>query len=143
MELEDLRIYRLALDFGEKIWTLAIKWNNLAIDTVGKQLIKSSDSIAANISEGFGRYHFKETRNFCYIARGSLFETKTWLTKAYNRKLITSELYNELIKELKDLGIKLNNYISTVSKNLPDQVKEDEVRYCLNDDDFLKIFNEL
>ena len=143
MELEDLRIYRLALDFGEKIWILVIKWNNLAIDTVGKQLIKSSDSIAANISEGFGRYHFKETRNFCYIARGSLFETKTWLTKAYNRKLITSELYNELIKELKDLGIKLNNYISTVSKNLPDQVKEDEVRYCLNDDDFLKIFNEL
>lgn len=117
MELEDLRIYRLAVDFGDKIWIVVSKWNNLATDTVGKQLIKSSDSIAANISEGFGRYHFKETRNFCYIARGSLFETKTWITKAYNRKLITSELYNELIKELKDLGIKLNNYIKSIGKD--------------------------
>lgn len=143
MELEDLRIYRLAMDFGEKVWTLVIKWNNLATETVGKQLIKSSDSIAANISEGFGRYHIKETRNFCYIARGSLFESKTWLTKAFNRNLLIPVDYNNLIKDLKDLGIKLNNYISTVSRNLTDHVKEDEVPYGLTNDDFLKIFNEL
>jgi four helix bundle protein len=143
MELEDLRIYKQALDLGEKIWTLVIKWNNLAIDTIGKQLIKSSDSISANISEGFGRYHIRETRNFCYIARGSLFETKTWLTKAFNRELIPLNIYEELVKDLKDLGIKLNNYIRTISKNLPDQVKEDTIPYGLTSNDFIKIFNDL
>jgi len=143
MELEDLRIYKLAMDFGEKIWSLVIKWNNLAVDTLGKQLIRSSDSIAANISEGFGRYHIKEIRHFCYISRGSLFESKTWVTKAYNRNLINSTLYIELSKDLKDLGIKLNNYINALGKNLPDQVEEDEVSYSLSNDEFMKILNDL
>jgi four helix bundle protein len=130
-------------EFGERIWNIVLEWNYLAVDTVGKQLIRSADSISANISEGFGRYHIKEIRHFCYVSRGSLFESKTWITKAYNRKLITLALYNELSKDLKDLGIKLNNYINTLGKNLPHQVKEDEVQYGLSNDDFLKILDDL
>jgi four helix bundle protein len=143
MDLENLRIYKISMEFGDKIWDIISEWNYLALDTIGKQLIRSSDSIAANISEGFGRYHTKEIKHFCYVSRGSLFESKTWITKAYNRKLITLTLYNELLQNLKDLGIKFNNYINSLGKNLPDQVKEDEVQYGLSDDEFLKIFNEL
>lgn len=143
MDLDNLRIYKLAMEFGEKIWGAVQKWNYLAIDTIGKQLIKSSDSIAANISEGYGRYHNKEIRHFCYISRGSLFESKTWLTKAYNRKLITLTLYNELSSDLKDLGVKLNNFINTLGKNLTDQVEEDVVHYGLSEDEIIKILNEL
>jgi four helix bundle protein len=29
--------------------------------------------MAANISEGFGRYHFKDRKNFMFYARGSTF----------------------------------------------------------------------
>ena len=54
----------------------------VGLDTIGKQLVRSADSIAANISEGFGRYHFKDSKRFYYISRGSLFETKTWLEKS-------------------------------------------------------------
>ncbi|RZK33344.1 MAG: four helix bundle protein, partial [Pedobacter sp.] len=25
-----------------------------------------ADSISANIAEGYGRFHFKENKNFCY-----------------------------------------------------------------------------
>jgi len=64
------------------------KWDFFAKDTIGKQFVKLTDSIAANISEGFGRFFYKENRQFGYYARGSLFETTTWLTKAHNRKLI-------------------------------------------------------
>lgn len=143
MELEDQIIYKSAIYFGEEVWTQVIECNNLATETVGKQLIKSSDSIASNISEGFGRYHLRETRNFCYIARGSLFETKTWRTKAHNRNLISSDNYKVLTKDLKDLGIKLNNYISTINRNLQDQVEEDEVLYRLTNYDFDKILDYL
>ena len=73
----------------------------------------------------------------------SLFESKTWITKAHNRNLINSTLYNELSKDLKDLGIKLNNYINTIGKNLPDQVEEDEESYGLSNDKFLKILDNL
>ncbi len=68
------------MKLGEKIWGLVQKWGYFSKGTVGKQLVKASDSVSANISEGFGRFHFKETRQFSYFARGSLYETKTWLT---------------------------------------------------------------
>ena len=134
MELEDLRVYNLSMDFGEKIWSIVITWNNLAIDTIGKQLIKSADSIAANLSEGFGRYHIKEIKHFCYIARGSLFESKTWITKANRRNLINANDYKTLSKDLKDLGVKLNNYIKVIGRNLNNQVKEHEEGYFSDSD---------
>ena len=77
MKLEDLEIYRLSMKFGEKIWDLVENWDHFSKGTIGKQLIRASDSVSANISEGFGRFHFKETRQFSYFARGSLYETKT------------------------------------------------------------------
>ena len=87
MRLEDLEVYQQAMELGEKVWEIAINWNYFAKDTIGKQLVRAVDSVAANLSEGFGRFSYKENRQFCYYARGSLYETKTWLTKGKNRKL--------------------------------------------------------
>lgn len=78
--------------------------------------MRSADSIAANLSEGFGRFHYKENINFCYYSRGSLYETKTWLVKAYNRSLISENEYQKFESWIKDVGIKLNNYISSIGK---------------------------
>jgi four helix bundle protein len=80
-------------------------------------LIKAADSIAANLSEGFGRFHYLETKNFGYYSRGSLFETKTWLTKAFNRNLIEKFIYVKFMDEIEIIGIKLNNYINSIGKN--------------------------
>ncbi len=77
MGLNDLQIYQLAMTLGEQVWAIVNKWDYFAKDTVGKQVVRSADSVAANISEGFGRYHYKENIHFCYIARGSLLETRT------------------------------------------------------------------
>jgi len=91
LKLDELEGYRRAINVGEKVWCIVIKWDFFAKDTVGKQFVKSTDSIAANISEVFGRFFYKENRQFGYYARGSLFDTTTWLTKAHNRKLISEE----------------------------------------------------
>ena len=111
MELEELQIYQASLRLGKQIWDEVIRWENFSKSTIGKQLIRSVDSIAANISEGFGRFHFKDSQKFNYYARGSLYETKTWLQIANNRNLIISENNTKYLKQIKDLGIKLNNYI--------------------------------
>jgi four helix bundle protein len=116
MDIEELNVYKLSMNIAEEIWDLVLKWDYFAKDTIGKQLVKSSDSIAANISEGFGRYHYKESKNFYYYSRGSLFETKTWLTKSYSRKLIEREMYEKLMQEIKNISIKLNNYIRSIGK---------------------------
>ncbi len=114
MKLEELQVYQLSMEIGEKVWNIVIKWDFFAKDTVGKQLVRAVDSVAANISEGFGRYHYKEAKHFNYYSRGSLYETKTWLTKAFNRKLITEEEFNYFVKEINNIGVKLNNYIKSI-----------------------------
>ena len=114
MKLEELQVYQLSMEMGEKVWEIVIKWDYFSKDTIGKQLVKSVDSVAANLSEGFGRYHFNETKHFGYYSRGSLFETKTWLTKAHSRKLISGEDFELFIHEIDNIGIKLNNYIKSI-----------------------------
>jgi four helix bundle protein len=118
MELEEFRVYQQSMEIGEKVWSIVQQWDWFAKDTVGKQLVKAVDSVASNLSEGFGRYHHRETINFSYYSRGSLFETKTWLDKSYSRKLISEEDYNYFSKEIKDIGVKLNNFISSINQLL-------------------------
>jgi len=127
MKLEELKVYQESMELGEEVWNLVIKWDNFTKDTMGKQLVKAADSIAANLSEGFGRYHFREKKNFGYYSRGSLYETKTWITKANNRGLIGDKVYNQYVGVINDIGVRLNNYIKATDKQL--LVKEDEVEY--------------
>jgi len=120
-KIEDLEVYTLSEAFADEIWSLVIKWDYFAKDTVGKQFTRSSDSIGANIAEGFGRYHYKENKNFCYFSRGSVIETKSWLKKSYTRQLITSEEYQLLLTKLETIHFKLNAYIKFIGKMTNDQ----------------------
>ena len=83
---------------------------------MGTQLIRSADSVAANLAEGFGRYHFGEQLNFTYFARGSLFETRVWLEKAANRNLISSEHLQAELQKITLLGKMLNSYLKSIKK---------------------------
>jgi four helix bundle protein len=114
MNLEDLKIYNLSMELGEKVWTIVDGWTYFQRDTVGKQFVRAADSIAANFSEGYGRYHYKEAKNFSYYSRGSLFETKTWLQKSHNRRLISDDDFKLLSSSLELIGKMLNNYIKTI-----------------------------
>ena len=114
MKLEELQVYQLSMKMGEEVWGIVIKWDYFSKDTIGKQVVRSVDSIAANLSEGFGRYHYNEAKHFGYYSRGSLYESKTWLTKAFNRKLISESDFNKFIIDIDTIGIKLNNYINSI-----------------------------
>ena len=114
MKLKEFRVYNMAMEIGEEVWNLVVKWNYFEKDTVGRQLVRAIDSVAANLSEGYGRYHFREAKHFGYYSRGSLFESKTWITKANNRNLIDDESFQLLMDKLDSIGIKLNNYINSI-----------------------------
>ncbi len=114
IDLKDLEVYKLSEELSDMIWNIVIKWDYFAKDTLGKQLVKASDSIAANIAEGYGRYHYKENKNFCYFARGSLEETKTWLRKSIRRGLINQSKHQELLDIIKKLPKLLNSYIKSI-----------------------------
>ncbi|HEY4198615.1 MAG TPA: four helix bundle protein [Mucilaginibacter sp.] len=115
--LEDLEVYQLAESFGDEIWFIVNEWEYFAKDTIGKQMARSADSISSNIAEGYGRYHYKENRNFCYFSRGSIIETKGWLKKSKTRKLLTEEQFDLLFEKLQTIHIKLNAYLKFIGKS--------------------------
>lgn len=117
MDLNDLAVYRRSMKLAERIWAEVEDWPSFARYSIGKQLTQAADSISANISEGHGRYHFGENRQFCYYARGSIQETITWIQKAKSRNLITDEKYGELYSELVEIRRMLNGYIRSIGKN--------------------------
>ncbi|NND69996.1 MAG: four helix bundle protein [Rhodothermales bacterium] len=116
IDIDDLTVYQRAISIGAKIWAEVVKWQWEDRKMVGHQVVRSADSIAANLAEGFGRFHFKENRHFCYYARGSLFETLTWISKARDRALISAEKCDELNQDLKALQHLLNRYIASIGK---------------------------
>lgn len=112
--LDDFKVYNLAMRLADDIWKVVDKWSYFEKDTIGKQLVRSVDSIAANLSEGLGRYHFKESKNFAYYSRGSLYETKTWLAKAQSRGLILDSQFKALASDMNLIGRMLNTYINSL-----------------------------
>jgi four helix bundle protein len=105
------------MEIGEEIWSMVRPWDFFAKDTVGKQIIRSAGSIAANLSEGYGRYHFKENQKFCYYARGSAEETQTWIEKAVRRDLFEREPAKSLYDRLETLKKRINAYIHSIGRD--------------------------
>lgn len=80
---ENLRVYQMAEELADRIWEVVVCWDNFSKDTVGKQMVRSADSIGANLAEGEGRGSYQDNRRFVKIARGSLQETQHWLRRSY------------------------------------------------------------
>ncbi|MFC1643537.1 four helix bundle protein [Chlamydiota bacterium] len=112
-EIYEMDVYRLAEELSDKIWYEVDKWNEKAKRTTGYQIIRSSDSIATNIAEGFGRYTPKDRKLFYRYARGSFEETKAWLRKTIRRGIITKKTAKEYSHIINELGPKLNAFIKS------------------------------
>jgi len=115
--LENLEVYVMAEQFGDEIWDLTEGWNIFKKDTIGKQMVRSADSVSANIAEGYGRFYYKESQQFYFYSRGSLQETKSWLGKCKRRKLASDEKCDELMQKAETILIKLNAFIKFLSKS--------------------------
>jgi len=111
---ENLEIYQLSENLSDKVWEIVLQWNRLAQDTIGKQLIRSTDSIGANISEGSGRGSNQDYKRFLVTARGSLYETRHWLRRAFKRNLLSAEQIEILTPLIEELTPKLNAYLGKI-----------------------------
>jgi four helix bundle protein len=116
--LEELEVYLLSEKLAAEIWQIVMVWPAFEKFGIGKQLTSSVDSISANIAEGYGRFFVKENIQFCFYARGSLLETKSWIRKSYQRGLINEITYGLLMDELELIHRKLNGYIKVLKSNI-------------------------
>jgi four helix bundle protein len=80
------------------------------------QLIRALRSINANISEGHGRFTYKDQIRFCIQARGSLSETLNHLIDAFDCKYISAEILQQYKIKIEEVERLLNGYITYLRK---------------------------
>ncbi len=116
LKLEDLEVYKVSMEIGELVWSVVNRWDYFNKTTLGSQITRSADSMALNISEGYGRFFYKENRNFCYYSRGSAKETLTAITKAKNRNLLSDEEFKNISEKLSRYFRLMFGYINSIGK---------------------------
>ena len=114
---QELRVYKLSERLADEIWKAVNTWEPFAKNTIGQQIVRSADSVGANIAEGVGRGSYLDNKRFVKIARGSLYETQHWLRRAYTRNLLTVEQVNILTAIINDLAPKLNSYLQSIGSS--------------------------
>ncbi len=76
------------------------------------QIERASISTTANIAEGYGRFHFKESVQYYRISRGSLFELKDHLLSCKDLHYIESDMLSEGIQLIEKAKVSLNGFIN-------------------------------
>jgi len=101
--LETLTVWNKALAFA--IWICRQVLPVLPLDekyALAAQLRRAVQSIPANIAEGYGRFYYQDDIRFCYIARGSLEETRSHLAFAYEMAYLPESIQQRALAEMKN-----------------------------------------
>jgi four helix bundle protein len=109
-------------------WQEARKLVNLIYDITQKssfkdfglanQIQKAAVSVMANISGGFGRYSFKDSKQLYTVARGSISEAQSHLYVILDRKMIPENLFQDIY----DQAIKTSKLINGLIRNINVQI---------------------
>lgn len=118
LKLNDIDSNKVAFNLSNYVWDLIVKWDRFNSDTVGKQFVRSVDSISANLAEGFGRYSKKDKVKFYRISFGSMYESLDWNEKAFKRELINKSEYDYIFSELQKLPKLIHQLIKFTNTKL-------------------------
>lgn len=98
-KFEKLIIWQNAMDFGEKIDTITSKFPANELYNLSSQIRRAADSVALNISEGSIGQSTLEFKKFMGYAIRSLAEVVTCIHKAFRRRYVSEEEFNQLYKD--------------------------------------------
>jgi four helix bundle protein len=127
---EDLEVWQQARVIQRKVRSMVKTFPNEEKYRLTDQMIRSSRSVARNIAEGYGRYHYQENIQFCRHSRGSLSELLNDVITAFEEEYIDKKELTNLRKLIDTENRLINGYINYLKKaKLGDAVHEDEIRY--------------
>lgn len=114
----ELEVWKKARQLKNDIKTLAESFPQEEKYRLTDQLIRSSRSVNSNLSEGHGRYTYKDQLHFCIQSRGSLSETYNHLIDAFDCDYITEDHLKIFKTKIDEVERLLNGYISFLRKNI-------------------------
>lgn len=114
----ELEVWKKARLLKNEIFELTKSFPSEEKFRLSDQVIRSSRGINATISEGHGRYTYKDQLHFCVIARGSLSETYNHLIDALDCNYISEEKLVYFKTKIDETERLLNGYIAFLRRNL-------------------------
>ena len=108
----DLDVWKMARKLVKTVYSLTSQFPNTEIYSLTNQINRSVISIPSNIAEGIGRQSDKETIQFLYIAKGSLFELETQLYLAFDLEYISKDQLDNILEEITSCKKLLNGFIN-------------------------------
>jgi four helix bundle protein len=96
----ELKVWQEAREMVKKIYSISQSFPKEEIYGLQQQIRRCAISVPSNIAEGIGRNHNKDTVQFLYIAKGSLYEMETQLYLAMDLKYISEKTLSETLEHL-------------------------------------------
>jgi four helix bundle protein len=91
---KNLEGWKKAMELVKEVYLICIKYPKEELYGLISQTRRAAVSVPANIAEGCGRKTSKDTAQFFYISRGSLYELETLLNIAVMVEIIGEEEFN-------------------------------------------------
>lgn len=98
-KFEKLIIWQKAMDFGEEIYQLSRTFPKREMYNLSSQILRASDSIALNISEGSIEQSKAEFGRFLGYSIRSIAEVITCLHKAKRRGYVSEDVFSRLYND--------------------------------------------
>lgn len=113
---EDLSVWQKAKDLILEIYRYTKSFPKEEVYNLTSQIRRSALSVAANIAEAFGRYHYLDKNKFYYNARGSLEELRSHFIISKELFYISNDIFNKLNKQFNEISEELNKIIFITKK---------------------------
>ncbi len=104
--IEKLEVTTLFASISDEIWAEVATWKPFAQNSIGSQLVRAIDSVAANIVEGGHRQTNPDAIHFFCIARASGEEAVHHLERARVRQLVSDQFAEEKMASMRK-GLRL------------------------------------
>lgn len=96
MRVEDLEVYKKLVELIIEVHHITMDFPGFERFEIGSQLRRSSNSVAANLAEGFGNKHTNVYTEAISRAQGEIRETKHHLLIARRKGYLLDEVYQWL-----------------------------------------------
>ncbi len=107
----DLVVWQKAREIRQKIYSIIKTFPEEERYNLNLQMRKAACSVTTNITEGYGRYHYKENIQFCRLARGSIYELQDHLITSLDQNYVKADIFNELDNDILEAIRLVDGYI--------------------------------
>lgn len=116
---KELEVWQLARQLVATIYAVSQGFPKEELFGLTNQLRRAAVSVPSNIAEGCGRQTPRDTINFLFIARGSLYELETQLYVALDLHYLNQEAIAPLEAQITSCKKLLHGYINYHRQKLP------------------------